>query len=430
MRAGVAKLAEQMPDIHLFDLYPRALGSGDWYDSIGFLATQSVFTHKALPFVARNIARNMACLFRPRRKVLVLDLDNTLWGGVVGEDGMDKIALGTGWPGSAFVEFQRELKELRSTGILLAINSKNNEADARAVFEQRPEMALDWDDFSARRINWNDKATNLTEIADELGIGLESVVFADDSPMECALVRRALPQVEVVEVGPDPRFFMECILRTQAFDTLRVSEEDRIRAQSYAEETVRRSARAQVADLESFLADCDLRLTISPADPNTVERIHQLLGKTNQFNFTLDRPSKDRVQTLAVHGNTLFGVNLADRFGEYGLVGVMHLEPAGEELRILNMALSCRALGRFVEDAMLAFSREVALADGISRLRVTYVRGPRNQQVLSYLDKVGFSMTELDSSRVDCSFDLGKHGALLWPKHVRVSHPLQEAKTR
>jgi FkbH-like protein len=429
LRASAAELAARTPDTHLLDVHASALASGDWYDARGFFTTRSVFTHKALPRVARSIARSMACLFRPRRKVLVLDLDNTLWGGIVGEDGVDGIALGTEWPGSAFVEFQLRLRELRRSGILLAINSKNNETDARAVFEQRPEIVLGWNDFSAHRINWNDKPSNLVAIAEELGLGLDSFVFADDSAMECALVRSTLPQVEVVELGADPSSFMDRVLQTQAFDTLHVSEEDRSRAENYLAEAARRELQAQVTDLESFLADIDLRLTIRPAEPKTSERIHQLIGKTNQFNLTLERLPKERIQALMASGSALYSAALADRFGDYGLIGALHLEATGDELRIANMVLSCRALGRGVEDAMLAFAREVAAAGRRRRLRVVCSRGPRNQQVFDYLGKVGFSMTELEGGRVDCRIDVGD-GALPWPRYVHVDRPQEVTTTQ
>jgi FkbH-like protein len=422
LRRGIAEFAERVPDTHLFDARPAG---GQWYDARGFFATRSVFKHGALPGVARSIARSMACLFRPRRKVLVVDLDNTLWGGIVGEDGIDGLALGTEWPGSAFVEFQSQLQRLRETGILLAICSKNNETDGRSVFERRREMVLRWNDFSAHRINWKDKASNLIETAEELGVGLDSLVFADDNPTECALVRSALPQIEVVELGQDPSDFMNRVLRTQAFDTLHVSEEDRGRAQSYIAQAQRDSAQSRLTDLDGFLADCNLRLTIRPAEPKAVERIHQLIGKTNQFNFTLERLSKDRIQVLATLGNALFSASLSDRFGDYGLIGVLYLETAGEEMWISNLVLSCRALGRRVEDALLAFSRELAVAGGQRRLRVTCIRGPRNQQVLEYLEKVGFSTTELDDARVDCTLDLDA-GVLAWPKYVHMDYSDEE----
>ena len=420
--AGVAKSLSGIADVHVIDLGLTSLSTEEWYNPVGHLATISPLAPKGLIAVAEQVGRAVACLCRPRRKVLVLDLDNTLWGGIVGEDGVEGVALGTEWPGAAYVAFQRSLRTLRSTGVLLAIASKNNEGDAREVFDVRPEMVLAWNDFSARRIDWNDKASNIASLAEELGLGLDSFVFADDSAMECARVRSALPEVEVVELGPDPSRFAERVLRTRAFDTLSISKEDRARADSYRQEQSRKSSRAKVADLETFLADSQLRLTLRPSDAATQERIFQLIGKTNQFNMTLERLSKPSVQQLTDHGGALYGAQLVDRFGDYGLIGVLHLEPRADGLCIVNMLMSCRALGRQVEEALLAFAREIAEMHGLSRLVATYVRGPRNQQVLEFLSRAGFSTREGNESQVEAWIELND-GVLSWPRHVAVDRP-------
>lgn len=423
LRAGLARSLSAIPDVHVIDLGLARLSVAEWYDPVGHLATISPLAPKGLIAVAREIARAMACLFRPRRKVLVLDLDNTLWGGIVGEDGVDGLALGTEWPGSAYLAFQHDLRLLRDTGVLLAIASKNNESDAREVFERRTEMVLGWDDFSARRIDWNDKAANIASLAEELGLGLDSFVFADDSPMECARVQSALPDVQVVELGSDPSQFGERVLRTRAFDTLGVTSEDRARAESYRQEQSRTASRAEVADLATFLADSRLRLTIRPSDHATQDRIFQLIGKTNQFNFTLERLPKPSVQRLTEEGGLLFGAHLVDRFGDYGLIGVLQVEPEASELRVVNMLMSCRALGRQVEEALLAFARELAEGHGLDRIVTTCVKGPRNQQVLDFLSRVGFSTQARNETQIECSIEL-REGALPWPQHVAVDRPV------
>ncbi len=416
---GVADLARQLNDVTLLDLNPESLGVAQWFDATGYLATRSVFAHRALPGVARVLARYLGCLFRPRRKVLVLDMDNTLWGGVVGEDGVHGLALGQDYPGSAYLALQRMALDLRSTGVLLALASKNNEADAMAVFAQRSEMLLQPAHFSAQRINWNDKPANLVSMAQQLGLGLDSLVFADDSAIECALVREALPQVEVVELGKDPVRFVDLVLRTQAFDALHVTDEDRSRAESYAAEASRHELRAAVTDLASFLADCQLRLALQPATAATLDRMHQLLGKTNQFNFSLQRPSKDTLQKLMEQGHSLYSASLADRFGDYGLIGILQLAQDGPVFRIDNMALSCRALGRGVEDALLAYAHSRALAAGCKHVAVRAVRGPRNQQVLEYLDRMGF--VRVAEATDEVNFEIAAApGVLPWPPFVAV----------
>lgn len=425
LQRGLAELASQTSDLHPIDLGAGNLHTAqaaDWFDARGYFATHSVFSHAALPAVARCIARSLATLWRPRRKVLVMDLDNSLWGGVAGEDGVQGLDLESDYPGAAYVAFQRELQALRRSGVLLAMASKNNEADARAVFEQRPEMALVWDDFSAHRVNWLDKAHNINSIAEELGLGLDAFVFADDSAIECALVRAALPQVEVVELGSEPARFIDKLLRTQAFDALHISDEDRSRADSYAAEVGRRSLRGQVTDMASFLASCELRLYLQAVDHTSLERVHQLLGKTNQFNLTLERPDKDQLALWCVGGQRLFAATLQDRFGQYGLIGVLHLETRLDCLWVSNMVLSCRALGRGVEDALLAFVRDRAQASACAQICVEAVRGPRNQQVFGYLERAGFVAHAETATRVSFAVSSAP-GNLPWPGYLSFDPP-------
>lgn len=428
LNARIAELAAELPDVHVLDVpaWLAAVGDG-WYDPAGFLSSLSLVSHKAMPALARGLARTMGCLYRPRRKLLAVDLDNSLWGGIVGEDGVDGLALGEDWPGPAYLAFQRFLRELRASGVLLTVVSKNEEADARAVFDSRPEMVLGWDDFSGHRVNWRDKASNLVEIAEELGLGLDSFVFADDSPMECALIRETLPMVEVVELGKDPAGFGERILRTQAFDTLVVSEADSKRAGSYLAERRRKSLRETVKDYESFLAGIDLRLRIRRAEPGSVERIHQLLGRTNQFHLSLERPSLEAVRGLALSGAELYSAELVDRFGDYGIIGVVQLQPQEDGLEIRNLAISCRALGRRVEDALLGFCSDVAARQGKPALLARFRKGPRNMQVTTVLERHGFGVLRDDAETTDYARDLRRQ-RIAWPRHIDVEVP-EERRT-
>lgn len=420
LRRQIEERMVAVADGHLLEL-PLSLCSG--FVSAAFLSNLTALGHGVLPQVARCIARTVACVFRPRRKILVLDLDNTLWGGVVGEDGVEGVVVSHDYPGSAYLAFQRQLLRLRSSGILLALASKNNEQDARAVFDTRSEMVLRWNHFTAHAVNWNDKASNIAEMAQALGLGLESFVFADDSAIECALVRQILPQVEVIELGKDPARFGELLFRAQAFDALDVSDEDRRRADSYATEAHRRDYRERMTDLNGFLAGCELRLSIQSLALGSVDRAHQLLGKTNQFNFSLERPSKEQLIASMRAGDRLFTASLEDRFGNYGLIGILHLESGAQDLRIANMALSCRALGRGVEDALLAFARERALAQGFNRLDVRCVRGARNQQVFEYLERTGFHKAHEDHETVEYVLALAE-SSLPWPDFLKVELPM------
>lgn len=422
LNAAIVSVVRELADMHVLDI-PACTGRiGDaWHDRSTFLKNLSLVSHRAMPLVAREIARALACLFRPRRKLLALDLDNTLWGGIVGEDGVDGLEIDNEWPGSAYLSFQRQLRALRSSGILLALDSKNNEADAKEVFRSRSEMVLSWDDFSARRVNWQDKATNLVEIAEELGLGLDSFVFADDNPMECALVRETLPQVEVVELGADPSRFMERILQTQAFDTLSLSQEDTQRAESYRAESRRREFQSATTSLESFLSRSELGMVIRPGEEQTLNRIQQLTSKTNQFNISLERLSMAQVRELAAAGS-VFTATLSDRFGDYGLIGVLYFRDGEGVFELRNLLMSCRALGRNVEGAMLAFAGEVARFRGYEVMETRYVKGPRNQQIKDFLKKVGFEFLVEDNSSVRCALQL-KEGTLPWPPYIQVDYP-------
>ncbi len=426
----IAGHAARLANVHCLDIPEWARVHGDtWYDRTGYLANMTLISHRALPALARGIARNVGCLFKPRRKVLAIDLDNSLWGGVVGEDGTDGIVLSPDkWPGAGFVAFQRVLAQLRDTGILLVINSKNNEADAQAVFQTRPEMALAWDDFSARRVNWQDKASNLVEMSEELGLGLDSFVFADDSPVECALVQEALPMVDVVELGKNPAEFIDRLFASGAFDTLAISREDQARAASYHSENQRKSVRARSHDLGDFLAGLDLHLEIRPIVAASADRAHQLLAKTNQFNLSLTRPTPDEVQALMQDGERLFGATLKDRFGEYGIIAIMELRDATDTLDIASLVISCRALGRQVEEALIRFAINQAERRCCSALGATFRHGPRNQQVTAFLERIGFRKITESSERTDYTLNPQDLQAPLL-RHITVDAPEMESIT-
>lgn len=428
VNARITELSGQMANVHCLDVPEWARIYGDaWYDRTGYLANMTLVSHKALPALARGIARNVGCLFKPRRKVLAIDLDNSLWGGIVGEDGPEGVILSPDkWPGAGFVAFQRVLVQLRDTGVLLVANSKNNEADARSVFETRPEMALAWDDFTATRINWQDKASNLEEMAEELGLGLDSFIFADDSPVECALVQEALPMVEVVELGKNPAEFTNRLFASGSFDTLVISKEDQARAASYRSESQRRDVQTRSRDLGDFLPGLDLHLEIRPIAAESADRAHQLLTKTNQFNLSLARPTAADIQALMKGGERLFGAMLKDRFGEYGTIAIMELRPVGDTLNIESLVISCRALGRQVEEALIGFAIAQAKQHDCNRLGAGFRQGPRNQQVVAFLERTGFRKTGVSGETTCYSLDPDNLQAPLL-HHITVDIPEMES---
>lgn len=426
INSAIATFCAQDKTTHLIDVPGALAASGEaWHDGDAFAATMSYVNNKGYPSLARAIARAIGALFVPRHKVLVTDLDGTLWGGILGEDGVEGISAGKGRLGRAHGKYQAFLKQLRGSGVLLAIASKNDEPHVREAFEVRSgEMAIGWDDFTIAKVNWKPKSENLREIADELGLGLDSFVFVDDSPVECEEVRQSLPMVTVIPVSSDVTNLSEQILASRAFDSLVVSREDHGRADQYRVERARKSA-AQGADIETFLASLELKVTLSPSDRDNADRILQLLLKTNQFHLTLERPSAAILANRLKDGNELYAVRLVDRFGDYGIIGAVELEAAPPAMLVRNLAISCRALGRKVEDAIIAFAADRARAKQCDRLVARYIAGPRNHVIEGALRQIGFGAPASEGAERAYALPV-TNTSPAWPKHVKN---VIEAKT-
>ena len=289
-----------------------------------------------------------------RKKCLVLDLDNTLWGGILGEDGIDGIQLGGDYPGKAYTYWQQALLQLAHSGVILAICSKNNEADVIEAWNCNPNMVLKREHFGAVRINWQDKVTNIKGLADELNIGLDSMVFLDDNPSERELVKQLLPQVVVPEFPSKPYQLMPFFkhLLDSYFRIYAVTDEDRAKTQQYQANALRHVEQSRFADLEGFLYSLDLQLEIIPADEHNLPRIAQMTQKTNQFNLTTYRYSESEIQQRLDNKWRVYCLRVSDRFGDSGISGAIFLEPVGDEqVNIDSLLLSCRILGKGIEFA-------------------------------------------------------------------------------
>lgn len=350
----------------------------------------------ALPVLTAEYMRFITAIQARARKCLVLDLDNTLWGGVVGEDGPHGIALGQEAPGNAYVAFQEAILSLWKRGVLLAINSKNNEVDALEVLESHPDMVLRPSHFAARRINWQDKASNLVSIAEELNIGLDSLVFVDDNPAECALVRSRLPEVLTVELPADPALFRGVLLDLVAFDTLALTDEDRQRGKLYAQRRERQEWESRNAgSLDDYLSELGLIVEIAPADEFAIPRVAQLIGKTNQFNLTTQRHSEATVRAFAESPDSgVYSVRVRDRFGDHGLTGVAIVRKDPHVWVLDSLLLSCRVLGRGVETAMLSALVNAARASGAGTLRGDFIRTAKNAPAADFYPRHGFTLVE------------------------------------
>ena len=374
------------------------VGKERWHDARFWHHARQAIAPSALPRYAAEAAAVLMAAFGRARKCLVLDLDNTLWGGVVGDDGVAALELGETPRGEAFAEFQRYLKALARRGVLLAVCSKNDEANAREPFRTRPEMVLRLDDFSAFVANWEDKATGLRAIAKALNLGLDALAFADDSASERELVRRFCPEVAVVDLPEDPADYVRTLDSLRLFETASVSSEDRGRAAHFAAEAARAALQEGAPDLASFLRGLEMRAEAGPFRDADVPRLAQLVNKTNQFNLTTRRTTEAEVRAVSADpGAWTLAVRLADRLGDYGLVSAVVARRRGDDLEIETWLMSCRVLGRHVE--RLVFNRLVAgaRAAGAKALVGRYLPTAKNGLVKDLLAGFGFA-AEADGS--------------------------------
>jgi FkbH-like protein len=319
-----------------------------------------------------------------------MDCDNTLWGGVVGEDGALGVDAGEDAPGNAHVELQRYALRLREQGVLLAIVSKNDEPDVWEVFDRHPGMLLKREHLAAARINWRPKSENLRELAAELRLGSDSLVFIDDSPAECAEVRANAPEITVIHLDDDPAHFVGLLERACAFDRLALTSEDAQRAEMYSQERQREQLRGG-ATMDEYLAGLQLVVRIATVGEEHVARVAQLVNKTNQFNLTTGRRTESEVRTLVSDPSwRAYAVWVQDRFGDYGLTGAAFCRREPESWSVDTLLLSCRVLGRGVETALLSCLLQQAEADGASRLRGRFIPSAKNEMAAAYYPDHGF----------------------------------------
>jgi FkbH-like protein len=378
----------------------QRVGRG-WHDPALWFSFQQHPATEALPELGDLMAAHVRAVLGLTRKVLVTDLDNTLWKGIIGEDGLDGIQVGPGSPaGEACAALQAYLLELKARGVLLAVCSKNNPDDARLPFERHPGMRLRLDDFAAFRANWDEKARNLQAIASELALGLDSFVFLDDNPMEREWIRSRHPEVAVVELGRSPLQYVADLDRGRHFFALALSHEDRARAAQYRDESARRALQSSAASLDEFLAGLGMRATAAPITRATLARVTQLVNKTNQFNLTTRRYTEAQVAELAAQpGGWARAFQLTDRMGDYGLIGVL-LCRAGDAggWEIDTWLMSCRALGRQMELYMFDRLIEAAQQAGVRSLVGVFRPTAKNAQVATLLPQLGFTLLREDAT--------------------------------
>lgn len=397
---GLYALRDQYSSISIFDYESLVLehGMATLYDERYWYLARQRLSARGLKIVARAMdAHIQACLGRTK-KCLVVDLDDALWGGVVGSVGVEGIQLDLDGPGRCYRDFQQEIANLRSQGVMLAINSKNNEADALAVFNEHPHMLLKLSDFSSIRINWRDKASNMIEISQELRIGLDSMVFVDSSPAETALIEMKLPQVKTILLPPDASLYRRTLLQYGGFGRLNLTGEDMVRSKYYEQENLRQTLKSSFADINDFLLSLNMVAEIRLADRMSLPRVAQLTQKTNQFNLTTRRYSQAQIEEMSADPNwRIYCLSLQDRFGDNGLTGLALINVSGKEWRLDVFLLSCRIMGRGAETAFLSFIADQARFLGVESLVAEFIPSAKNMPASGFLNSSGFSQ-EGDSS--------------------------------
>lgn len=372
----------------------NTVGLADWHSPKEWNLARIPFSSALLPLYAEHVCRIIAALRGKSRRCLVLDLDNTIWGGVVGDDGLEGIQIARGDPtGEAHLSLQRLALELRRRGIVLAICSKNEDEIARLPFREHPEMLLREEHIAAFQANWSDKATNLKAISDGLCLGLESIVFLDDNPVERAFVRQVLPEVAVPELPEDPALYVRTLTAAGYFEAVTFSEEDFRRADFYQRDARHVRLQEQTGELESYLRSLDMEIVFKPFDEAGRARIAQLINKSNQFNLTTRRYTAAQVAMVERDPSYFtLQVRLSDAFGENGMISVVICHDRSDGAWIVDTWLmSCRVLGRRVENMVLKNMVDHARKRGIRKLIGVYIPTDRNKLVENHYGKLGFT---------------------------------------
>jgi FkbH-like protein len=371
----------------------ETVGLAEWHNTQLWNLGKFSFSDELIPLYGDHVARTIAAVRGKSGKVLVLDLDNTVWGGVIGDDGLEGIKIAQGDArGEAHLAVQRLALDLRKRGIILAVSSKNTDSVAREPFEKHPEMLLKLDHIAVFQANWNDKATNIQAIAEELSLGLDSMVFLDDNPAERGLVRKLLPQVNVPELPEDPAYYARTLAAAGYFESVAFAAEDLKRAGFYQDNARRASLQKQVGGVDAYLTSLDMTITFQPFDATGRARIVQLINKSNQYNLTTRRYTDPEV-TEAENDPEVFTlqVRLSDIFGDNGMISVVICRRSEAGVwEIDTWLMSCRVLGRKVEFMVLREILQHARASGIHKLAGVYRPTDRNKLVVDHYAKLGF----------------------------------------
>jgi FkbH-like protein len=379
--------------VYCYDLngFVTRYGQNNTFDYHKYFFGDIKIAFDYIPYLAHDLISYVKSITSINKKCIVLDLDHTLWGGIVGEDGFEGIKLGPTPPGNAYVEFQKRLLALHQRGIILAINSKNNEQDALDVIRKHPHMILKEEHFACMKINWNDKLTNMKEIVNELNIGLDSVMFIDDDPVNRELIHTTLPQILTIDMGTDPVNFAPILMEMNDFDSLQITDDDLRRGKMYLEDKNRKTLLGSVSNLDDFLKQLDIKIEIKNADEFSIPRISQLTLKTNQFNLTTKRYQEEEIRKFVNDKKMLVEcAQVKDKFGDNGITGVSIVKKEDSEWIIDTFLMSCRIMGRRIEDGILSSILQRAKEEGVKKIKALFIQTSKNQPIANFLPDYGF----------------------------------------
>lgn len=390
----LTRLATTKDDFHVYDLaaLQSELGRNVLFDPKLYFTSKFALTPAAIPHVARGVVKMLAARKGSFLKCVILDLDNTLWGGVVGDDGMDRIQIGDLGLGPAFTAFQSWLKQLRDRGIVLAVCSKNDDANAREPFLKHPDMVLRIEDIAVFMANWDDKAANIRRIKSIIDIDYGAMMFLDDNPAERQLVRESFPTMQVPELPEDPTEYLSFMTALNPFETASYTAQDAQRTGEYQTEAKRHQEREKFVDLSDFLKSLEMRGVVRPFLPFNIPRVAQLSQRSNQFNLrTVRYTEKQIAEQAASRRHVTLAFELKDRFGDNGLISVVILEIQGDEFFVDTWLMSCRVLGRGMEQFVLNTIFELAKERGIRRVVGEYLPTAKNGMVKDHYSRLGFA---------------------------------------
>jgi FkbH-like protein len=402
MNLKLWEMAEHSPGVAMVDVDQTAAGYGKqrWSDPVLWEIAKQYPAADAMPELGHSITAAVRAAYGLTMKCIALDLDGTLWGGVIGEDGLNGIQLGGTAAGEAYVGFQRYLKSVSQQGTLLAVCSKNNDEDARLPFRSHRDMVLKESDIACFVANWETKQDNLRTIAQTINIGLDSIVFVDDNPAERARMRQKFPEVEVVELPADPAGFIRALAAPRFFEKSSLTAEDRARTESIRQNVERTQLAATAGNVDEYLAGLGIKVHLAPFDDSNLTRVVQLINKTNQFNVTTRRRTDAEVRALLSDGCYTQAMRVSDRYGDSGLTGVLIAVPENGQLRLDTWLMSCRVMGRRLEEAMFAALARYAQRNNFGSILCEFIPTAKNVVVEDLFDRLGcISLGERDGVR-------------------------------